>query len=528
MKILFSLVMLFVSAGCVMAERSLSVDRDGNITAPPRTAFLKTNDIATGAALANTSAADRAYATQVSSQALAAAKAYSRTNTDAPFVSGGVGYGAVTVTKTNGTLYVRVVPGTNTAMEVAEALRLHEEGEAVHTNLFNQKLGTGTVYVVNVVTGAEYMVVTNGTEITVTLPEIAGPQGPQGIQGERGLQGLQGEVGPTGATGQAGAQGPQGIQGIQGIQGEVGPTGATGQAGAQGIQGPQGIQGIQGEVGPTGATGTVDYSLTNLFVLKNIGIRYGVDTNGLPMTDQYYGNILLKLGNYDNNGSTFGGMVQMYSGLINGNVTWGGWQWYDEGPSTRPYWQLVGSATAWVPLWSDDARITTWDAGIPANTASNITRGIIAPYTNHQDRVDNPHSVTAAQVGAPTLAVATNIATAVHAYDKTNLVTVLGVSVGTTNTYTIDPTISDRFYIDTPSNGLNAVSFPTTGYDMQSVIVVLPSLGFTNQLTGSVDFGGIAGIDLKGVSGEVIYIGLRKRPFSNLWDVIGVSKGYGL
>jgi hypothetical protein len=37
-----------------------------------------------------------------------------------------------------------------------------------------------------------------------------------------------------------------------------------------------------------------------------------------------------------------------------------------------------------------------------ASTATGIAQGVIVPYTNHQDRTDNPHSTTAAQIGAVT------------------------------------------------------------------------------------------------------------------------------
>ena len=119
-------------------------------------------------------------------------------------------------------------------------------------------------------TGAAKGSYNGSANITLDIPEIAGPvgpkgpQGPQGIQGEQGPQGIQGETGATGPKGDTGPQGPQGIQGPkgdkgdtgeQGPQGIQGPKGPKGEKGDTGPQGPQGIQGIQGPVGPQGDKG---------------------------------------------------------------------------------------------------------------------------------------------------------------------------------------------------------------------------------------------------------------------------------
>tara|TARA_B100001093_G_scaffold195225_1_gene187670 strand:+ start:1400 stop:3595 length:2196 start_codon:yes stop_codon:yes gene_type:complete len=87
---------------------------------------------------------------------------------------------------------------------------------------------------------------------------IAGPQGKtgeQGLIGEQGLQGIQGDKGDKGDTGQQGIAGPQGVIGPQGIQGDKGDKGDTGQQGDKGDTGQQGIQGNPGKDGLTGKTG---------------------------------------------------------------------------------------------------------------------------------------------------------------------------------------------------------------------------------------------------------------------------------
>lgn len=97
----------------------------------------------------------------------------------------------------------------------------------------------------------------------------------QGAKGEKGDKGdpftysdftaeqLAALKGEKGDKGDPGAQGPQGIQGgtgpvgPQGPQGEVGPQGPQGEKGDTGEQGPQGVQGVPGEQGPQGIAATV-------------------------------------------------------------------------------------------------------------------------------------------------------------------------------------------------------------------------------------------------------------------------------
>jgi hypothetical protein len=70
---------------------------------------------------------------------------------------------------------------------------------------------------------------------------------------------------------------------------------------------------------------------------------------------------------------------------------------------------------------------------------SNAVNGLIAPYTNHQDRVDNPHTVTLEQVGGISSSTATGIAEAVVA-PYTNQVTaesVAGVGAVTGTPWTV-------------------------------------------------------------------------------------------
>lgn len=86
-------------------------------------------------------------------------------------------------------------------------------------------------------------------------PGEQGLQGPKGDTGERGPQGEVGPQGPQGETGATGPQGPKGDTGEQGPKGDTGPQGPKGDTGEQGPQGNPGATGPQGEQGPQGDTG---------------------------------------------------------------------------------------------------------------------------------------------------------------------------------------------------------------------------------------------------------------------------------
>ena len=62
---------------------------------------------------------------------------------------------------------------------------------------------------------------------------------------------------------------------------------------------------------------------------------------------------------------------------------------------------------------------------VTAAQATNIAAAVVAPYTNHQSRTDNPHSVTAAQVGA----VATNDAAYLAALTNAQFAAQDGVTI---------------------------------------------------------------------------------------------------
>ena len=84
---------------------------------------------------------------------------------------------------------------------------------------------------------------------------LIGEQGPQGVQGPKGDKGIKGDQGIAGRDGKEGLIGKTGPQGIQGPKGDIGPQGQRGANGVNGIQGPQGDAGPRGDVGATGTKG---------------------------------------------------------------------------------------------------------------------------------------------------------------------------------------------------------------------------------------------------------------------------------
>lgn len=88
-----------------------------------------------------------------------------------------------------------------------------------------------------------------------SIGALQGPEGPRGPQGVQGPAGPQGEAGPQGPQGEQGIQGPIGLTGPAGAKGEKGDVGPAGPKGDKGDTGPRGLQGPAGEQGPQGEQG---------------------------------------------------------------------------------------------------------------------------------------------------------------------------------------------------------------------------------------------------------------------------------
>jgi hypothetical protein len=82
-----------------------------------------------------------------------------------------------------------------------------------------------------------------------------GPRGPQGAQGPTGVVGIEGQSGDTGERGATGASGAVGATGATGLQGDVGPQGPVGERGPTGAPGAIGAKGATGGAGAAGTIG---------------------------------------------------------------------------------------------------------------------------------------------------------------------------------------------------------------------------------------------------------------------------------
>lgn len=243
-----------------------------------------------------------------------------------------------------------------------------------------------------------------------------GDKGDQGIQGIQGIQGETGQKGDKGDTGDTGSQGPQGIQGIQGEKGEKGDQGIQGIQGVQGVKGDTGSKGDKGDKGDTGNDGvsptvTVKTSTGTQYVLTVTDANGSFDTPNLKGADgQGAGDMLAAT--YDPQGKAQD-VFAYADAAVNGHaadsvnhVT----------ASERAAWNAKADAgdipTKTSDLTNDSGYITGYTetdptvpawakaANKPAYTASEVGAASASALTEHTNRTDNPHSVTAAQVGA--------------------------------------------------------------------------------------------------------------------------------
>ena len=137
-----------------------------------------------------------------------------------------------------------------------------EKGDTGETGPAGPQGKTGPVIVPSVDANGVMSFTLQDTAIAPQSVNVRGPQGPQGPQGQQGAQGV---------------AGPQGIQGVTGPQGIQGKQGETGPAGPQGVAGPQGPQ---GETGPAGADG-------RSFVLQDVFATIGELKTAYPTGNEY-------------------------------------------------------------------------------------------------------------------------------------------------------------------------------------------------------------------------------------------------
>ena len=265
---------------------------------------------------------------------------------------------------------------------------------------------------------------------------LQGEQGPQGLQGETGPQGEQGPIGPTGPQGETGAQGPQGIQGEtgpagpqgpQGEQGEPGQTGAIGPQGEQGPQGPAGPTGPQGEQGPAGETGPQGPAGTSIESIERTsgnGTPGTTDTYTITMTDGSSATFTVYNGA---NGEGSGDFMADGSVPMTGTLQMGGHKIVNVATPTAATdvarLQEVQSITAaglgaipttekgaagGVATLGSDGKVPSTQLPEMNYDPAGSAAGVQANLTTHINDKNNPHGVTASQIGAVPTATTVN------------------------------------------------------------------------------------------------------------------------
>lgn len=215
-----------------------------------------------------------------------------------------------------------------------------------------------------------------------------------------------------------------------------------------------------------------------------------------------------------------------------GKLVWGGHEHAMQGcaPHGAQTFSIYGPETFYLGETNLLTLLNDLPYGISASTSSNITAGLIAPWTN---QVTTQSVVQAGAVtGTPWTAegyidsaTATNIAMAVQA-QSTN---VHYLTLSGTN-YTLDPTLGNSFSV-TNAGATNAtITIGAGGTDMQRVLLMLKNVDINTTMLGAanLDYGDLSGFTVQTNIAEVTYIGLIKRPMATKWDVTAWRKGYGL
>lgn len=238
-------------------------------------------------------------------------------------------------------------------------------------------------------------------------------RGAQGPQGEMGPQGLQGETGPQGEQGPVGLTGPQGetgAQGPQGIQGETGPAGP---------QGPQGEQGEPGQTGATGPQGPAGTSIKSIERTAGNGAPGTTDTYTITMTD----GSTTTFGVYNGaNGEGSGDFMADGSVPMTGALQMGGHKIENvaapiaatDAARLQEVQSITAASLGAIPAAEKGAAngVATLgsDGKVPSGQLPEMNydpagsaAGVQANLTAHENSKNNPHGVTAAQVGAATV-----------------------------------------------------------------------------------------------------------------------------
>jgi hypothetical protein len=250
-----------------------------------------------------------------------------------------------------------------------------------------------------------------GEKGDIGLRGEVGPRGEQGIQGEVGPQGIQGPKGDIGKKGDVGAQGVSGLPGLKGDIGSQGLQGLTGDAGPQGVKGDKGDTGAKGDKGDKGDKGQdAEIPDVNNIIDPLFNKAKSELDSFIASTDKTFKSWKNAVNN----------QVSQVSSISSGGEVWlsrlndvqsstakvdGQFLKYD---ASQKKWvggtvdlnSLVGAAPETLDTLVELAAAINNDEDFATTIADNIaTKVDQTDLDTHTSNTNNPHSVTAAQVG---------------------------------------------------------------------------------------------------------------------------------
>lgn len=216
-------------------------------------------------------------------------------------------------------------------------------------------------------------------------------------------------------------RGPQGGAGPQGATGPRGERGERGERGPQGPQGPQGVQGIQGIQGPKGERGEKGELVGTLTADQLKAVNSGIDEGKVKRIGENSAAVSALKDNID--GKAEKAELASKADLVGGKVPAAQLPSFVDDvleydsvsafPATGEAGRIfVAKDTNLTYRWSGTQYVeisqslalgetaTTAYAGDKGKAIREAVDKASADFRNHCDRMDNPHGVTAKQVGA--------------------------------------------------------------------------------------------------------------------------------
>lgn len=216
-------------------------------------------------------------------------------------------------------------------------------------------------------------------------------------------------------------RGPQGGAGPQGATGPRGERGERGERGPQGPQGPQGVQGIQGIQGPKGERGEKGELVDTLTADQLKAVNSGIDEGKVRKIEENAAAVSTLKADID--GKAEKAELASKADLVGGKVPAAQLPSFVDDvleydsvsafPATGEAGRIFvakdtnlayrWSGTQYVEISQSLALGETATTAYPGDKGKAIRESVdkaSADFRSHRDRTDNPHRVTAAQVGA--------------------------------------------------------------------------------------------------------------------------------